>query len=139
VAFDGGTGGQVAPTAAGLAATMRAAGLDPARVALVAVSHFHGDHISGLTTREDAVVFPNAEVAVPQAEWAYWTDEGAAARAPEGQRPTFANTRRRSPPTRRGCAATRTGRSSSPASARTPPSATRRGTRCSTSPTGRTS
>lgn len=98
VAFDGGTGGQVAPTAAGLAATMRAAGLDPARVVLVAVSHFHGDHISGLTTREDAVVFPNAEVAVPQAEWAYWTDEGAAARAPEGQRPTFANTRRRLAP-----------------------------------------
>jgi hypothetical protein len=36
VAFDGGTGGQVTPTAAGLEVTMRAAGLDPARVALVA-------------------------------------------------------------------------------------------------------
>jgi glyoxylase-like metal-dependent hydrolase (beta-lactamase superfamily II) len=98
VAFDGGTGGQVTPTAAGLEATMRAAGLDPARVALVAVSHFHGDHISGLTTRDGAVVFPNAEVAVPEAEWAYWTDEAAAGRAPEGQRPTFANTRRRFAP-----------------------------------------
>jgi glyoxylase-like metal-dependent hydrolase (beta-lactamase superfamily II) len=95
VAFDAGTGGQAVPTAAGIEAGMRAAGLDPAGVALVAVSHFHGDHISGLTTREGAPVFPGAEVAVPEAEWAYWMDEGEASRAPEARRPGFANSRRR--------------------------------------------
>lgn len=100
VVFDAGTGGQMAPTAGQLAANMRAAGLDPARVTTVVVSHFHGDHITGLTTAQDEAVFPNAEIVVPAAEWAFWTDEGNASRAPEGQRGTFANTARRFAPYR---------------------------------------
>lgn len=100
IVFDAGTGGQMAPTAGQMAANMRAAGLDAARVNAVVVSHFHGDHITGLTTAQDEVVFPNAEIIVPAAEWAFWTDEGNAARAPEGQRATFANTTRRFAPYR---------------------------------------
>jgi len=100
VVFDSGTGAQMAPTAGQMAANMRAAGLDPARVATVVVSHFHGDHITGLTTAQNEVVFPNAEIVVPAAEWAFWTDEGNASRAPEGQRGTFANTARRFAPYR---------------------------------------
>lgn len=97
-AFDAGTGAQMAPTAGSLAANMRAAGLDPARVTAVIVSHFHGDHITGLTTAEDQRVFPNAEIVVPAAEWAWWTEEANSARSPEAQRGTFANTRRRFAP-----------------------------------------
>jgi glyoxylase-like metal-dependent hydrolase (beta-lactamase superfamily II) len=93
--FDSGTGAQMAPTAGQMAANMRAAGLDPARVAGVIVSHFHGDHITGLTTAQNERAFPNAEIIVPAAEWAWWTDEANSARSPEGQRPTFANTARR--------------------------------------------
>jgi glyoxylase-like metal-dependent hydrolase (beta-lactamase superfamily II) len=100
VAFDTGTGGQLAPTAGQLAANMRAAGLDPARVGLVVVSHFHADHISGLTTRENEVVFPNAEIVVPETEWRWWTDPGNESRSPEGQRGTFANAARRFGPYR---------------------------------------
>jgi glyoxylase-like metal-dependent hydrolase (beta-lactamase superfamily II) len=100
IVFDSGTGGQMAPTAGRMAANMRAAGLDAARVSAVVVSHFHADHITGLTTAQDEVVFPNAEVIVPAAEWAFWTDEGNAARAPQGQRATFANTARRFAPYR---------------------------------------
>ncbi len=100
IVFDSGTGGQMAPTAGQMGANMRAAGLDPARVTAVVVSHFHGDHITGLTTAQNEVVFPNAEIVVPAAEWAFWTDEGNASRAPEGQRPTFANTARRFAPYR---------------------------------------
>lgn len=95
VVFDAGTGGQLAPTAGQMAANMRAAGLDPAAVRTVIVSHFHGDHITGLTTAENARVFPNAEIVVPAAEWAWWTESGNETRTPEGQRGTFANTRRR--------------------------------------------
>lgn len=99
VAFDAGTGaGQLAPGTGLLPRNMQAAGIDPASVTLVAVSHFHADHITGLTTRENAVVFPNAEVAVPAVEWAFWGDEGNTTRAPEAQRPTFANTKRRFAP-----------------------------------------
>lgn len=98
VVFDAGTGGQLSPTAGLLAANMRAAGLDPAAVRMVIVSHFHGDHITGLTTAENARVFPNAEIVVPAAEWAWWTESGNESRTPEGQRGTFANTRRRFAP-----------------------------------------
>ncbi|WP_240046771.1 MBL fold metallo-hydrolase [Paracraurococcus ruber] len=96
IAFDTGTGGgQLSPTSGLLEHNLEAAGIDPARVSLVLVSHFHGDHVTGLTTRENAAVFPNAEVAVPAAEWAFWTDEGNSGRVPEMQRGTFANVRRR--------------------------------------------
>ncbi len=99
VAFDAGYGAGVVPTAGQAAsANLRAAGIDPARVVLVAVSHFHADHISGLTTGDNAMVYPNAEIAVPQAEWAYWMDDGEASRAPEARRPGFANARRRLTP-----------------------------------------
>jgi glyoxylase-like metal-dependent hydrolase (beta-lactamase superfamily II) len=37
-------------------------------------------------------------VVVPDAEWRFWTDEGAASRAPEGMRPLFANVTRRFAP-----------------------------------------
>jgi glyoxylase-like metal-dependent hydrolase (beta-lactamase superfamily II) len=99
IAFDAGTGaGQLGGRTGTLPANLRAAGIDPAAVTLVAVSHFHGDHITGLTTAENAVVFPNAEVAVPAAEWAFWTEEANSGRVPEMQRGTFANTRRRMGP-----------------------------------------
>jgi len=97
IAFDAGTGGgQLAPTSGDMMRrNLQAAGIDPARVTLVAISHFHGDHITGLTTAENVPVFPNAEVAVPATEWAWFTDESNAARSPEIQRSTFPNTRRR--------------------------------------------
>jgi len=98
VAFDAGTGGQLAPTAGLMAANMRAAGLDPAAVRTVIVSHFHADHITGLTTAQNAVVFPNAEIVVPAAEWAWFTDAANEARSPEGQRGTFASVARRFAP-----------------------------------------
>ncbi len=101
VVFDAGTGeGQMSPTSGRMGANMRAAGLDPAQVRAVIVSHFHGDHIIGLTNAAGERAFPNAEVVVPAAEWAWWSDEGNAARTPEGQRGNFANTARRFAPWR---------------------------------------
>lgn len=101
VAFDAGTGaGQMAPGTGLLPSNMAAAGLRPEDVTLVAVSHFHGDHITGLTTRENQPFFPNAEVAVPAAEWAWWSDASNEARSPQFQRGNFANTARRFAPLR---------------------------------------
>ena len=99
VAFDTGTGGgQLAPGTGLLPRNLQAAGINPASVTLVAITHFHADHITGLTTRENEVVFPNAEVVVPAAEWAFWSDESNASRVTEVQRGTFANTKRRFAP-----------------------------------------
>ncbi len=101
VAFDAGTGaGQLAPGTGLLPRSMEAAGIRPEEVTLVVVSHFHGDHITGLTTRDNQPFFPNAEVAVPAAEWAWWSEEGNRTRTPEFQRGNFANVARRFAPLR---------------------------------------
>jgi glyoxylase-like metal-dependent hydrolase (beta-lactamase superfamily II) len=96
--FDTGTGGQLNDTAGLLQQNMRAAGLDPDRIDRIAITHFHADHITGLTTREDQPVFAKAEVLVPETEWAWWTDESNATRTPEMQRGTFGVVRRRFAP-----------------------------------------
>lgn len=99
VAFDAGNGVTPAGATIGrMGENMRDAGLDPARVALVVHSHFHADHVNGLLNAEGGRAFPNAEVVVPAAEWAWWRDTGNQARTPEGQRPTFANAARRLAP-----------------------------------------
>ncbi|UFN48547.1 MBL fold metallo-hydrolase [Roseomonas sp. OT10] len=94
-AFDIGTGGQLGATAGRLAENMRAAGLDPARVTRIVFTHFHGDHITGLTDAAGTALYPAAELYVPEPEWAYWMDEATASRAPEAMRGAFANVRRR--------------------------------------------
>ncbi|MBA3904746.1 MAG: MBL fold metallo-hydrolase, partial [Rhodocyclaceae bacterium] len=37
------------------------------------ISHFHGDHVSGLMSKENAQTFPDAEIIVPAAELKWWT------------------------------------------------------------------
>ena len=52
--FDAGTGGQVA-LAAGLIGKkdmMKAAGIDPAKISTIIVTHFHADHIFGLMAKD---------------------------------------------------------------------------------------
>lgn len=99
VVFDTGNGPQPAGATLGrLMGTMAQAGLDPARVTHVVISHFHGDHINGLVNAEGGRAFPNAEVIVPAREWAWWTEPGNESRSPEGQRANFANTARRFAP-----------------------------------------
>jgi glyoxylase-like metal-dependent hydrolase (beta-lactamase superfamily II) len=73
---------------------LQAAGIDRNAVDTVIISHFHGDHINGLVGPENKPAFPNAEVIVPEAEWAFWADEANSSRVPEPIRPTFANVKR---------------------------------------------
>jgi glyoxylase-like metal-dependent hydrolase (beta-lactamase superfamily II) len=98
IAFDAGTGGQLTPSAGRLPANMAAAGLDPARVGLVIVTHCHQDHIHGLTNAAGAANFPNAEIAIAEQEFAWWSDATNETRSPQGQRVNFANVARRFAP-----------------------------------------
>ncbi len=98
LAFDCGTGGQMSPTSGQMAANMRFAGLRPEDVTHVVQTHFHADHINGLTTADNLAFFPNAEIVVPEVEWAWWTGAGNESRSPESQRSHFANTARRFAP-----------------------------------------
>jgi len=86
--FDAGTGGQVQPTAGKLMDNMKAAGIDPARITKVMISHFHPDHIFGLMQKEtNAQVFPDAEIVVSAAEYKFWTDPAVIDKLPEARRP----------------------------------------------------
>lgn len=74
--------------------TLKAIGIDPKSVDAVVISHFHGDHINGLVTAEGTPAYPNAQVMVPEAEWAFWMDDGAMSRAPDAMKGAFQNVRR---------------------------------------------
>jgi glyoxylase-like metal-dependent hydrolase (beta-lactamase superfamily II) len=92
--IDTGNGNSGAPTSGLWQANFRAAGFTPEQVDNIVISHFHGDHINGIRTKEGAEVFPNAKLFVPKAEWDFWMDDARAAQAPDAMKPAFANVRR---------------------------------------------
>ena len=75
VIFDSGTGGQLQPTVGLMAAkNMKAAGIDPAKIETIIVTHFHPDHIFGLMAKEtNAQTYPNATIYLPKPDLAWWT------------------------------------------------------------------
>ena len=88
VLFDTGFGGNGPATVGKLADNMKAAGLDPATVSTVVISHFHPDHISGLWVKEtNEQVFPNAEILMPEVEYKFATDPALVEKVPEANRP----------------------------------------------------
>lgn len=94
VLLDTGNGDMGAPTTGSWLANFRAAGFEPANVDTVVISHFHGDHINGLRTKDGQLRFPGAEIMVPEQEWAFWMDDSKAAGLPAGLKGTFDNSRR---------------------------------------------
>lgn len=78
VLFDTGMGDRsqaFGPATGRMMANLRAAGIDPATIDVVALTHPHIDHAWGLVDRNDRLNFPNARLAVTQADWDFWTDE----------------------------------------------------------------
>jgi len=94
VLLDTGTGGQIAPTAGMIADNLAAAGIAPKDVDQIVISHFHPDHINGIKDKDNALIFADAEIMVPEPEWAYWMDDATMNAAPADQKLTFLNQRR---------------------------------------------
>ena len=86
--FDAGAGSNFMPTAGKLPESLEAAGIDPADVTDVVITHAHPDHIWGLTDDFDELVFANAQVHIGQEEWDFWSAEDAISKVPE-DRQTF--------------------------------------------------
>lgn len=82
VMFDSGGGGQVPGTGV-LAENLKAAGIDVGKLSAIVMTHFHPDHLFGLLTKENAAVFPNTEIIVPEAEYKFWSDPATTAKLPE--------------------------------------------------------
>jgi glyoxylase-like metal-dependent hydrolase (beta-lactamase superfamily II) len=84
---DSGTGGQVQPTAGKMVANMKAAGIDPAKIDTILISHCHPDHIFGLMEKDtNKPVFPNAEIVISDVEYKFWTDPAVIDRLPEARK-----------------------------------------------------
>lgn len=92
--FDSGNGQFGAPTSGRVAANLRAAGVAPESIDAVLISHFHGDHINGLRNRDGTLVYPNARIHVPAAEWNFWMDDAKMAAAPDAMKGAFQGVRR---------------------------------------------
>jgi glyoxylase-like metal-dependent hydrolase (beta-lactamase superfamily II) len=84
VLIDTGSAGQLTETAGVLLDNLKVAGITPSDVDIILISHFHPDHINGIKTKDGAKVFPNAEIMVPEPEWAFWMDDANMARFPKG-------------------------------------------------------
>jgi glyoxylase-like metal-dependent hydrolase (beta-lactamase superfamily II) len=94
VLLDTGTGGQIAPSAGVLRDNLAAAGIDPKEVDTIVISHFHPDHINGIKDKDNALIFPRAEIMVPAPEWGYWMDDGNLNAAASDLKVVFLNQRR---------------------------------------------
>ncbi|WP_269585275.1 MBL fold metallo-hydrolase [Roseibium sp. Sym1] len=62
---------------------------DRAAITDIIVTHMHADHIGGLVA-DGVCLFPEAEIHLQAAEWAFWTDEALPASVPEDRRPLIA-------------------------------------------------
>ena len=60
---------------------LAAAGVAPADVDLIVLTHAHPDHVGGMISGGEAV-FPNAEVAITEVELDFWGDASIMAQAP---------------------------------------------------------
>jgi glyoxylase-like metal-dependent hydrolase (beta-lactamase superfamily II) len=85
-----GSGDYLLPTAGKLQQNLKAAGVDPADIEAVILTHMHPDHSAGLTDpKTGAKFFPNAELIVHENEPKHWRDDGAMSRADERARKLY--------------------------------------------------
>ena len=84
IMFDSGLGEGTLPATGRLRANIKAAGIEPDSIDTIAVTHFHPDHIFGLFNKDNSQAFPKAQLIMPEAEYAFWTDASRTSKLPEG-------------------------------------------------------
>jgi glyoxylase-like metal-dependent hydrolase (beta-lactamase superfamily II) len=77
---DTGCGNKMAATGGKLMENLAAAGIAPAEVDTVLLTHMHPDHSNGLTDDSGTAIFPNAELVAHEAEARHWLDDAMMAR-----------------------------------------------------------
>jgi len=87
---DTGSGTYLLPTAGKVMANIRAAGVDPAAIDTVILTHMHPDHSAGLADRNTWQPFyPNAELVMHEREPAHWFDDAMMAKGTDREKRDF--------------------------------------------------
>ena len=94
ILIDTGTAGQIADTAGVMLDNLKVAGVAPADIDTILISHFHPDHIDGIKSKDGAKVFAKAEIFVPEPEWSFWMDDANMGRFSGTVHRYFLNARR---------------------------------------------
>jgi glyoxylase-like metal-dependent hydrolase (beta-lactamase superfamily II) len=86
IMFDSGNGPAGVAGTGQLTDNMKAAGIDPSALTTIVVTHFHPDHIFGLMTKENAQIYANTEIVVPEVEYQFWADPAVIDKLSEGRK-----------------------------------------------------
>ncbi|KQP91216.1 MBL fold metallo-hydrolase [Methylobacterium sp. Leaf113] len=98
VLIDTGMGSFGGPSLGRVPAALAAAGVAPASIETVLLTHLHPDHAGGLLAGEGMAAYPNAELVLHSDEAAHWLDDGAISRASEEAKPYFEMARKATAP-----------------------------------------
>ena len=75
--------GSLGPNTGTMLQNMKAAGIEPADVDMVIITHAHPDHVGGTLDDQGQPVYANARYFIFKREWDFWFSETATANAPE--------------------------------------------------------
>jgi glyoxylase-like metal-dependent hydrolase (beta-lactamase superfamily II) len=89
VLVDTGASSHFAPTLGLLPRHLAAAGVDPAMIDAIIITHMHPDHIPGLVKADKTMLFENAIVYVNADEYAFWTSSEIYKKAPDAAKGFF--------------------------------------------------
>lgn len=94
VLVDAGTSDSMGPTLGRLPEALETAGVMPDQIDTALITHMHPDHINGVLTPDGEALFPNAELVVTAADYAFWHDDANLNQAPDEAKPFFLGARR---------------------------------------------